>query len=50
MIRALGWSAYLALQLAGQRRVPFLPWEEIQRRQSRRVRQMVRYAYRFGPY
>jgi phenylacetate-CoA ligase len=50
VIRKFGWNAYLALQLLGQRSIPFLPWEEIQRRQSRRVRRMVRYAYRHVPY
>jgi phenylacetate-CoA ligase len=50
MIRALAWDAYLALHLPGQKNVPFLPWPTIERRQSRRLRSTVRYAYRHVPY
>jgi len=50
VIKRVAWSAYLAFQLLGQRRAPFLPAGEIRRRQSRRVRRMVRYAYHHVPY
>jgi phenylacetate-CoA ligase len=50
MIRALVWDAYLAFHLLGQKNVPFLPWPAIRRRQSRRLRGMVKYAYRHVPY
>ncbi len=48
MIRALGWNAYLAFHILGQKTVPFMSRDQLRRRQSRRVRQMVRYAYRYG--
>ena len=47
--RAL-WSAYLAMQLLGQERYPFRPAARIARDRDRRVRRMVRYAYRWVPY
>jgi hypothetical protein len=40
----------LACQLVGQKGVPFLPWADIQRRQSRRIRRLVHYAYRTVPH
>lgn len=50
MIRALGWNAYLAFSIWGQKDVPFLSLDRLRRRQSRRVRRMVRYAYRHVPH
>lgn len=50
MLERLYWSVYLAYHLRGQARYPFRPWADIQRDQSRRVRQMVAYAYRHVPY
>jgi len=50
MIQAVCWSAYFAYHLAGQKDLPFRPWEEIRRRQSRRIQRMMRYAWRNVPY
>lgn len=50
MIRALAWDAYLAFHILGQKNVPFLPWPAIERKQSRRLKRMVHYAYRHVPY
>lgn len=50
MIRALGWNAYLAFHMWGQQNVPFTSPDQLRRQQSRRVRRMVRYAYRHVPY
>lgn len=50
MIRALGWDAYLAFHVWGQESVPCMSPDQLRRRQSRRVRRMVRYAYRHVPY
>ncbi|MHB0857153.1 MAG: phenylacetate--CoA ligase family protein [Anaerolineae bacterium] len=50
MLARLRWNAYLAYHLIGQARYPFRPLETIRRDQSRRVRAMVAYAYRWVPY
>jgi phenylacetate-CoA ligase len=49
-IGRLFWSAYLAHEMRGQAKFPFLPSQEIARAQSRRIRRMVRHAYRNVPY
>lgn len=46
----MGWSAFLAWNMRSQSRLPFLPLEQIRRRQQRRLRSMIDYAYRFVPY
>ncbi len=46
----LYWTAYLAYRARQQARVPFLPQEEIIRRQRKRLHEMVAYAYRHVPY
>ncbi|NLO73542.1 MAG: phenylacetate--CoA ligase family protein [candidate division WS1 bacterium] len=43
-------SGYLAYHLRGQARYPFRPLATVMRDQSRRVRAMVAYAYRYVPY
>ena len=43
-------SAYLASQLRGQSRYPFRPLTAVLADQSRRVRAMVAYAYRYVPF
>ena len=40
----LAWNAYLAYHLRGQARLPFLPLQVIEHRQSRRVHRMVSHA------
>ncbi len=50
VIKGIAWSAYLAFHLSGQKDVPFLSMPEITERQRRRLRRMVRYAYRHVPY
>ena len=50
MLSRLSWSFYLFRQPAGQRKLPFLPLEQIRREQTRRVRRMVDYAYRHVPF
>lgn len=46
----LYWSAYLAWHVRGQAHFPFLPYEEIERIQARRVRRMVAFAYEQVPH
>src|SRR5512140_1149004 len=50
MIHSLGWNAYLAFHILGQQSVPFMSPDQLRREQSRRVRRMVRYAYRHVPH
>lgn len=50
MIKRLAWNTYLARQMIGQKRVPFLPREQVERIQARRVRWMVRHAARTVPF
>jgi phenylacetate-CoA ligase len=50
LLTKLGWSAYLARQLARQTRIPFATDEQLAREQSRRVQAMVRHAYRTVPH
>ena len=50
LLTKLGWSAYLARQLARQARFPFATAEQIAQEQARRVRAMVRHAYRTVPH
>jgi phenylacetate-CoA ligase len=50
LLTKLGWSAYLARQLARQARFPFATAEQVAHEQSRRVRAMVRHAYRTVPH
>ncbi len=49
-LRPACWTAYLATQLVGQGRIPFLSAEEIRRRQSKRLRKTVAHAFRHVPY
>ena len=50
LLTKLGWSAYLARQLAGQARFPFATAERILLVQRRRVQAMMQHAYRTVPY
>ena len=50
LLTKLRWSAYLARHLARQARFPFATAEQIAREQARRVRAMVRHAYRTVPH
>ena len=50
LLTKLGWSAYLARQLAKQTRIPFATDEHLAREQSRRVQAMIRHAYRTVPH
>jgi len=50
LLTKVGWSAYLARQLARQARFPFASAERITHEQSRRVQAMVRHAYRTVPH
>jgi phenylacetate-CoA ligase len=46
----IGWSLYLVIATAGQRRRPYMPVEKWQRLQARRVRQIVRHAFTSVPF
>lgn len=46
----LAGSARLAMELAGQARLPFRPLEAIRRAQARRVRAMITHAFRTVPH
>jgi phenylacetate-CoA ligase len=46
----LKWTAYLAWHLRGQSRFAFQSLEKIERAQSKRIRRMVSYAYKYVPY
>jgi len=50
LLRRIYWSIYLAWHLPGQARYPFRSARRIARDRDRRVRRMVRYAYRWVPY
>ena len=50
LLTKLGWSAYLARQLARQARFPFSTDAHLAEEQTRRVRAMVRHAYRTVPH
>ena len=50
MIKRLAWNAYLARQMIGQRRLPFLPAGRLERLQAQRIRTMVEHAYRTVPF
>ncbi len=50
LMTRLLWDAYLAYYMMGQPSLPFKPLEMIKHLQSRRVRTMVRHAYRTVPY
>lgn len=50
LVRRLWGSARIALELRGQRRVPFLPPAEVAARRDRRVRAMVAHAARHVPF
>lgn len=50
MLTRLSATAYMARHLWGQAQYPYKPLEQIRLRQSRRVRAMIEYAYRFVPY
>lgn len=50
LLTRLGWSAYLARQLAKQSRFPFASEAHIAHEQTRRVRAMVRHAYHTVPH
>jgi phenylacetate-CoA ligase len=50
LLTKLGWSAYLARQLARQSRFPFSTDTQLAQEQSRRVQAMVRHAYRTVPH
>lgn len=50
MIRRLYGSAVVAAALRGQRELPFLPREEIERRRDARARWIARYAVRHVPF
>lgn len=47
---SLGWLAWLATQGPREPRFPFRASHVIERAQSRRVTDMIRYAYRYVPY
>ncbi len=48
--RRIYWSAYLAYNMIGQARYPFKPYEAIRRAQTRRLREIVKYAFRYVPF
>ena len=50
LLTKLGWSAYLARQLARQARFPFSTDAHLAEEQTRRVQAMVRHAYRTVPH
>ena len=50
MIRRLYGTAVIAATLRGQRKVPFLPRQEVERRRDRRIRAITRYATKHVPY
>ena len=50
LLTKLGWSAYLARQLARQARIPFATADQVAHEQARRVRAMVRHAQRTVPH
>ena len=50
LLTKLGWSAYLARQLARQARFPFSTDAHLAEEQTRRVRAMVRHAHRTVPH
>ncbi len=50
LVNRVLWNAYLVYHMMGQSRFPFKPLEVIKHLQSRRVRTMVRHAYRTVPY
>ena len=50
LVARLSATAYMAYHLRGQAKCPFRPLARITADQSRRVRSMVSYAYRYVPY
>jgi len=50
ILKRLCWNAYLAYNMSGQGAYAFKSPAEIRRDQSRNVKSIVRYAYRFVPY
>ncbi len=50
LVSRLSATAYMAYHLRGQAKYPFRPLARIKADQSRRVRSMVSYAYRYVPY
>ncbi len=46
----LWWTAFTALQLRGEERLPFTPLETVLARQARKVRRIVRHAYESVPH
>lgn len=50
LVRRIHGSAIIAVNLRGQRAVPFWPREKVEALRDRRIREMVRYAARTAPY
>ncbi|MBC7317322.1 MAG: hypothetical protein H5T70_12945, partial [Chloroflexi bacterium] len=50
ILESLYWTLSLAWHARQQARIPFLPQEEIIRRQRKRLREAITHAYRHVPF